>query len=166
MRDACSGQIQCLFRVDYDKIPDPANGCEKDFSASYRCWQGEPLTTVTIPPTADYKTLNLSCAHPPDRTLDIVEATFGQNCQHHIPKPPVVNRFRQGNATQAMRDACSGQTQCHFRVDYDKVPDPANGCDKDFSVSYRCRQGEPLMTATIPPKADYKMLNLDCTKQP
>lgn len=105
-------------------------------------------------------------APPPDGTVNIVEATFGGNCRNHIPKPPARNHFREGNATEVMREACVGMPSCAFRIDYSSIPDPANGCEKDFVVRYRCQGGEKLRTVTVPKTADYKTVRLSCSMEP
>jgi hypothetical protein len=54
-----------LFRFEKQKIGEAAAGCPKDLSVVYRCRQGGPLRTVTLPAEADGKTVSLDCLAPP-----------------------------------------------------------------------------------------------------
>ena len=59
--------------------------------------------------------------------ITVASATYGANC-----------RAIAGNATQAVGDACNGKTECAYKVDVDRLGDPAHGCDKDFTAAYFC----------------------------
>ena len=99
---------------------------------------------------------------PPDGTIHVVEATYGESCQNYTPKYPAYNWVSRGNATAILREECAGKTSCLFSFAMQKIGDPASGCAKDFSVAYRCRQDSPLRTITLPPEADGKTVTLDC----
>jgi hypothetical protein len=103
---------------------------------------------------------------PPDGTLNITEATYGENCRAYTPTSAPFNTVYRGNATDTARDACSGVTQCLFRVDVQEIGDPAGGCTKDFSITYRCGQGGPLTTVTLAPEANGRTVNLFCPATP
>jgi len=104
-------------------------------------------------------------APPPDGTIDIVEATYGGSCQGYKPKFPAFNYVARGNANGPLRDACSGQTQCRLRWEIARTGDPASGCEKDLSVSYRCGPNTPIKLAALPPEANGHEINLDCPTQ-
>jgi hypothetical protein len=59
--------------------------------------------------------------------ISIASATFGANCG-----------AIRGNVTRAVGDACNGKTECAYKVDVDRLGDPAHGCDKDFAAAYFC----------------------------
>jgi hypothetical protein len=53
-----------------------------------------------------------------------------------------------------------------FRFEKQKIGEAAAGCPKDLSVAYRCQQGGPLRTMTLPAEANGKMVSLDCLGPP
>ena len=167
VRESCSGKAQCVFKVDVAELRDPAQACSKDFSVAYRCAQGDPLTVVKIPAEANGKSVSLAClTPPPDGTINVVEATYGQSCASYWPKASAANTVAEGNATRALRASCSGKPQCVFKVDVTKLGDPAQGCSKDFSVAYRCAQGDPLTLVKILGEANGKLMSLSCLAPP
>ena len=103
---------------------------------------------------------------PPDGTVNIVDATYGESCQSYTPKFPDYNWVSRGNATAVLREECAGKAQCLFRFEKQKIGEAAAGCPKDLSVAYRCRQGGPLRTVTLPAEADGKTVSLDCLAPP
>jgi hypothetical protein len=105
-------------------------------------------------------------SRPPDGTIHVAEATYGERCQNYTPKYPAYNWVSRGNATAILREECAGKVQCLFSFEMQKIGDPASGCSKDFSVAYRCRQDDPLRTVSLPPEADGKTVSLDCLAPP
>jgi hypothetical protein len=105
-------------------------------------------------------------APAPDGTLDITDATYGENCRGYTPAWSPFNTVYRGNATDAVREACSGATRCRFTVDARQLGDPAFGCDKDFSVAYRCRHDSSPLMVTLQPEAGGKTVNLSCPAAP
>lgn len=100
---------------------------------------------------------------PPDGTINVLDATFGLRCRFHVPKnPQATNKVFRGNATEFVRDECSAKTNCELTIDLDVIDDPANGCEKDFAVTYKCALNDQPKTLTIPAPADEKSLRLDC----
>jgi hypothetical protein len=69
---------------------------------------------------------------------------------------------RAGN----VQEACSGRNttgdRCTFLVDNNRWGDPAQGCAKDFSVSYQCEGDQQPRTVTIAAEAAGKAVELDC----
>jgi hypothetical protein len=113
------------------------------------------------------KQIEFAWRNPP---VDVVSATYGENCLAYVPAAPNTNTVRKGNVTAAVARACAigsdqtGAKACRFRVGVQlSGRDPANGCAKDFSVVYRCRPDEPEKTSRIDPEADGKTVSLDCT---
>jgi hypothetical protein len=101
-------------------------------------------------------------APAPDGTLDITDATYGKNCRGYTPVWSPFNTVYRGNATDAVRETCSGATHCRFRVDARQLGDPAFGCDKDFTVAYRCQHDSAPLRVTIQPEASGKTVDLSC----
>ena len=56
----CNGQKQCSYRIDHKLIGDPARGCEKDYSAQWRCGNG-PVQPTSANPEASGSVISLSC---------------------------------------------------------------------------------------------------------
>jgi hypothetical protein len=94
--------------------------------------------------------------------IDVISASYGRNCHHFTPKAPFTNRFSEGNATVAVRKACSRSVHCTVLIDVRQWGDPANGCMKDFSVTYRCPPKNSLKTVFLEPEAHGKTVVLDC----
>jgi len=94
----------------------------------------------------------------PIGTVDIIAATYGHNCRTFL----TMNIFRANNATQLVREACLGQTQCHFVIDGPRLIDRATQCRKDFSVSYRCSPRGPPRIVDLAAEADGKAVDLRC----
>ena len=107
--------------------------------------------------------IDLPWRHMP---IDVTAATYGGSCRDFTPEPPFSNTFRVGNATQFVRQRCLGKAKCDILVDVGTLGDPANGCGKDFSVQYRCREGGLPVTIEVPPEADGKTIVLDCSNTP
>ena len=59
--------------------------------------------------------------------ISVASATYGANCG-----------AVRGNATRAVGDDCDGKSECAYKVDVDRLGDPAYGCDKDFAAAYFC----------------------------
>lgn len=105
-------------------------------------------------------------APAPDGMLDIVDATYGENCRGYTPVWAPFNTVYRGNATDAVRETCSGKTQCRFRVDAGQLGDPAFGCAKDFSVAYRCQRDSSPLMVTLQPEASGRTISLSCPAGP
>jgi hypothetical protein len=60
---ACNGKTVCDYKVDYTVIGDPANGCQKDYIARWRCGEGDVVQSSTAAPEAGYgSVVRLGCA--------------------------------------------------------------------------------------------------------
>jgi hypothetical protein len=99
---------------------------------------------------------------PPDE-IRVVEATYGLSCKGFKVRPPAENRVRIGNATDAVAADCMHkQSKCLFSVDVRRIPDPAQGCGKDFSVKWRCGDANDVHQAYLPGEANGKSVPLSC----
>ena len=59
---ACDkAKTTCLFAVDAVQIGDPANGCSKDFIATWRCGSDQNVQKFYLPAEAHGKSAVLSC---------------------------------------------------------------------------------------------------------
>ncbi len=79
---------------------------------------------------------------PPSSNPNLIridEATYGENCENFVPSPGNINRVKRGNATVLAFQACNNtDVFCPVYVDHVRFGDPAVGCNKDFSISWRC----------------------------
>jgi hypothetical protein len=155
----CDGRETCKFAVDLGQLGDAAPGCEKDFNITYRCpWSDRPLSANVIA-EAHGRTATLDCR---PRQIEVIDATYGRNCQSDDVNAAVPGRFRAGNATAAVQIACMTSARCEFAIDVARLGDPAPGCAKDFNVTYRCRSERATRTASSPPEAHGHSVNLEC----
>ena len=77
--------------------------------------------------------------------IQVVEATYGMNCKDYNVKPPNQNKVALGNATAAVTRACEKKSrECKFKIEVGELGDPAYGCDKGFSVGWRCGNVEEI----------------------
>lgn len=91
----------------------------------------------------------------------ILSATYGASCYFFRPRPPATNWVSNGNVTSAIRNKCHDKIPCDVKIDVVQLGDPASGCAKDFSVTYRC--GDDLRrTISIGAEANGQSLVLDC----
>jgi hypothetical protein len=72
--------------------------------------------------------------------MSIIEATVGSNCG-----------ATAGNATAAMAAACDGSSSCSYQIDSTPGAAVADGCAKDFRVTWRCATEETVRTTLVPP---------------
>jgi len=99
---------------------------------------------------------------PRPTLIDIVDATYGENCKSFVPAPPTINQFRPGNATDAVRQTCAGSNPCNFAINVNRLGEPAGGCAKDFSVTYRCSAQVDVQIVRVAPEAHGKTAVLAC----
>jgi hypothetical protein len=65
LAQACdNAKASCLFTVDVTKLGDPANGCGKDFNASWRCGNAEEIHKVFLPAEASGREAPFTCPAP------------------------------------------------------------------------------------------------------
>ncbi len=57
-------KTSCSFAVDANQIGDPADGCGKDFVASWRCGNDQKVHRFYLSPEASGRTALLSCPAP------------------------------------------------------------------------------------------------------
>jgi hypothetical protein len=69
--------------------------------------------------------------------IQVVSATLGNNCG--APR---------GNRTSQVAGICNGQDSCTLSGSKVRDPDPAFGCAKAFSVTWRCSAGAPVRSAS------------------
>ena len=105
-------------------------------------------------------------------TVLVSTATYGSNC----------NAGLTGDATAAVAAPCNGLSTCSFQVctcgdntcdgshgPPPCLPDPAQGCAKDFSVTWRCSVDAPEWpnrSAYLPAEADNGIVLLGCGPPP
>ena len=88
---------------------------------------------------------------PPDQGISVATATYGRNCD-----------APQGNATRDVEENCGGKSYCEHKIQSDRLGDPAQGCDKDFAVSYFCPSESAMRHNKLPANSEGKTLSLSC----
>jgi hypothetical protein len=132
-----------------------------DLHARPRPWRSLELPVL---PRSSWIMPQIKCPSP---RLQILGATYGQSCHSFIPPPPARKWIHEGNVTNHVQKACNAQDKnCTFLVDNATWGDPAQGCLKDFSVSYRCNPGEPPRRVTVTAEAAGKTVQLKCDVPP
>jgi hypothetical protein len=97
--------------------------------------------------------------------ITIVEATYGMSCVDFAVAPPRENRVRPGNATRSVAAACNRRgSLCMYGVDVAQLSDPADGCAKDFQVTWRCGAEGSLREAKLPAEANGKTVGIACPR--
>ena len=76
---------------------------------------------------ANGKVARLNCES--GMLIQILDATYGRSCG-----------VRTSNAKFNMRQKCNGHRSCIYRVSTSNLGDPAKGCRKDFTWSYKCQE--------------------------
>lgn len=102
---------------------------------------------------------------PPQNAVEIrvVEATYGLNCRDFKPPEGRANRVAKGNATEVVKNACgNAKNTCPFVVDVGRLGDPAPGCQKDFTVRWRCGDLERIHQVFLIEEAHTKSAPLAC----
>lgn len=84
------------------------------------------------------------------RGIEIISAIYGSNCGLTAS-----NDLRIVNL-------CSGDLTCEYRVDVGYLGDTAPGCNKAYTVTYRCEPGGPVFTARQSAESTGKLVFLDC----
>lgn len=102
-------------------------------------------------------------AQPPDPNADVIhvaEATYGMSCNGSKTPSGTIAEIKAGNATDAVSKQCDGaKGKCEFTI---TLPDPANGCGKDFAVTWRCGAGETGGRVYVSGEAQGKKALLVC----
>ncbi len=142
----CDFQSRCSIAVDNNLCGDPARGVDKTLDVHYRC-RGRTYS-VSAP---EYRRLDIVCDDyrepPEDRYgIRIHEASYGI-------------RNRRCDARPAVRDMCSGQRECSFRVDNELCGDPARGVDKNLRLEYSCGYRGEMRSMNI---GEYGYARLNC----
>jgi hypothetical protein len=88
---------------------------------------------------------------PPDQGISVATATYGRNC-----KAP------RGNATRDVAESCHGKSDCTYKIQLARLGDPAQGCEKNFTVSYFCPSESAMRYNKLPAESDGKVVRLSC----
>jgi hypothetical protein len=80
----------------------------------------------------------------PAKAIKVLEATYGGNC----------SGIAKGNVTEFVGSKCNDTSLCNYRVYYKSMGgDPAEGCEKSFSVTYSCGRKTKPETCTLAAEA-------------
>ena len=159
----CDGQNSCQWQVPYPSSQDdPAQGCFKNFEATFTCGDSTTNRTVDIGGVvneAAKQDISLFCGDGDGITVE--SATYGETT---TPKYVAnCSNIAEGNATQQVSNLCNGHPTCTFPVDVGTLGDPAKGCLKNFKVNYTCGASQETRTTTVPAEANGKGAELDCS---
>ena len=113
-----------------------------------------------------WRSIQLPFQDPSKRTgIQVIEASYGNSCKFKRVPAPHVNTVQTGNATGIVQEICNGKEYCQFKVDQALFGDPANGCRKDFRVSYMCPTiPNQVMYASTLGDAYGKQIKMGCRK--
>lgn len=158
----CGGDRECTYMVDVERLGDPAPSCAKGFKVEYQCSPGGPSLKALVPGEAGVgKWVELSCRSATENEVPapakwdgvrVMSATYGGNCGAQI-----------GNATADVASSCGTAASCNYKVDVNKLGDPAAGCNKGFFVKYQCGGQSASRTAAIHGEAGLgSVVHLSC----
>jgi len=116
------------------------------------------LTTLNC---KNSKTLGDAGPSHVERGIKIVSATYGDNILQN-KETCKKSKVTLGNATTFVEDQCGGLMSCKYLVDVNKLKDPAEGCKKNFVISYTCDTDPAVHTETVRPEADTHTANIRC----
>jgi hypothetical protein len=97
--------------------------------------------------------------------IHVVEATYGKNCNGSKSNTGQVNVVNPGNATADAAKLCDAKSSCTYTVTSERLGDPANGCGKDFTISWRCDTDQGVHQASVPGEAGLKNVTIVCPAQ-
>ena len=91
------------------------------------------------------QTTNAATAAGSGGAITVVSASYGLN---------VDSRAAAGNVTGDIAQACNGQSNCDYRVDFHRIGDPFPGRQKTYTVTYNCGDGQQRQ-ASAPAEAGF-----------
>src|SRR5579863_199056 len=99
--------------------------------------------------------------------IQIVDATYGGNCEEFSPAPQNAGLVKHGNATASIMQSCENtDLLCPFVIDQLLLGDPAVGCNKDFEANWRCGRDPVVHQIKLQPEAKNKIAWLSCSERP
>jgi hypothetical protein len=108
-------------------------------------------------------TMALNYWAAPQKTIQIMEATYGNNCKDFQASPGQENLVKPGNAMADLVKACQNAVgHCTYLIDQNFLGDPAPGCAKDFMFTYRCGSEAAVHRVTTPAEAANKTASMFC----
>jgi hypothetical protein len=85
--------------------------------------------------------------------ITIEEATYGANCGKSV---------KAGNVTPFAAKACDSRITCNISISVLELGDPAQGCWKDYSLSFRCGNQKTIRKLHVNGEANGSSLVVDC----
>jgi peptidoglycan/LPS O-acetylase OafA/YrhL len=183
LSSACEGKESCDYRVDVNKLGDPAGGCAKAFTAQYACAPGQARFTKDLPAEAGLGSqLLLSCTANPTAAASLgapplppaSSSAAADVPANSIAVPANAIKVRSasyggncgvptGNATSDVQLSCDGDRNCTYTVDVERLGDPAPSCAKAFALEYECAPGGAALKAEVAGEAGFgKSVDLQC----
>jgi peptidoglycan/LPS O-acetylase OafA/YrhL len=156
----CDDEHKCDYTIDISRLGNLSATCAKAFTAVYRCGSAAPVTVGAPAEAGLGSSVTLSCdsaaSKPPEaanwRGIRVLSSTYGRNCGANI-----------GNATVDVGSVCTAKTDCDYKVDVNRLSDPAHGCEKNFFVKYQCGGDLAARTKALPGEAGLgSVVHLSC----
>jgi hypothetical protein len=95
--------------------------------------------------------------------IHVVDATYGLACQDFALRSGRPNLVMVGNVTAVLTSACDkAKTTCLFAVDAVQLGDPAPGCGKGFTASWRCGNDPKVHQFYLTAEASGRSALLNC----
>jgi len=86
-------------------------------------------------------------------SIKIEEATYGSNCGRTVAR---------GNATSVFAKTCNGKPSCDFLISVEELGDPAPGCEKDFTLRFKCNPQLPVRGRYAKAEANRLTIHASC----
>jgi hypothetical protein len=161
--EACDQQVdECRLEITPARFGEPAPLCAKDFFISWRCSDNPLPFDARLAPEATGQSVTLSCRQAP-RRLQILEATYGANCDGKQSPSGDTYSIVKGNLTVPVTEGCDPTAEaCSVTVAMIQGRDPAPLCGKDFAVRWSCTHDGKERTARIEPEALGRTVEVSC----
>jgi hypothetical protein len=132
-------------------------------SVLLRVFGGIAVVAISFFATMQILDYWLTPQDPNASVIHVVDATYGLACKNFVLPSGQPNLVKDGNATALLVGACdNAKTTCTFTVDAAQISDPANGCAKDFTATWRCGSDQNVHKFYLPGEAHGKSAVLSC----
>ena len=132
-------------------------------SVLLRVFGGIAVVAISFFATMQILDYWLTPQDPNASVIHVVDATYGLACKNFVLPSGQPNLVKDGNATALLVGACdNAKTTCIFTVDAAQIRDPANGCAKDFTATWRCGSDQNVHKFYLPGEAHGKSAVLSC----
>ena len=121
------------------------------------------MVAISFLATMQFMDYWLTPLDPNASVIHVVDGTYGLTCLDFVPPSGKPNLVKVGNATPLLVGACdNAKTTCIFTVDATQIGDPANGCAKDFTATWRCGSDQNVHKFYLTAEAHGRSALLNC----